>query len=199
MKRCVLRKPRWDFFDFFFLCTIFITALICRPADSIVSEDAGIEPRTVATTALTVRRSYHAARSHPKKFYFYVLLVQTWTKNPKVWNMIQINISDIEQIFANFSRNFSSVETLLHVLLRQARFYLRNDDRRNIWPQSRRNLAKPESVSLNISNWSRLKMSEHPQHQTGFINLFSEIMIPTYGMGPQQGSPNGVYKGTGKL
>jgi hypothetical protein len=28
-------------------------------------EDAGIEPRTVATTALTVRRSYHSARSHP--------------------------------------------------------------------------------------------------------------------------------------
>ncbi len=29
-----------------------------------MSEDAGIEPRTVATTALTVRRSNHSARSH---------------------------------------------------------------------------------------------------------------------------------------
>jgi hypothetical protein len=30
---------------------------ICRPSDSTVSEDAGIEPRTVATLALAVRRS----------------------------------------------------------------------------------------------------------------------------------------------
>jgi hypothetical protein len=30
-----------------------------------VSEDAGIEPRTVAITALAVRRSSHSARSHP--------------------------------------------------------------------------------------------------------------------------------------
>jgi hypothetical protein len=29
-----------------------------------VLEDAGIEPRTVATLALAVRRSYHSARSH---------------------------------------------------------------------------------------------------------------------------------------
>ncbi len=36
------------------------------PLDSIVSEDAGIEPRTVATTALVVRRSNHSARSHPQ-------------------------------------------------------------------------------------------------------------------------------------
>jgi hypothetical protein len=34
---------------------------ICRPSDSTVSEDAGIGPRTVATTALTVRRSNHSA------------------------------------------------------------------------------------------------------------------------------------------
>jgi hypothetical protein len=39
---------------------------ICRPSDSTVgSEDAGIGPRTVATTALAVRRSKHSARSHP--------------------------------------------------------------------------------------------------------------------------------------
>jgi hypothetical protein len=34
---------------------------LCRPSDSTVSEDAGIEPRTVATTALTVRRSNQSA------------------------------------------------------------------------------------------------------------------------------------------
>ncbi len=28
-------------------------------------EDAGIEPRTVATLALTARKSNHSARSHP--------------------------------------------------------------------------------------------------------------------------------------
>jgi hypothetical protein len=30
-----------------------------------VSEDAGIEPRTVATLALTARRSNYSDRSHP--------------------------------------------------------------------------------------------------------------------------------------
>jgi nestin len=38
-------------------------SFICRPSDSTVSEDAGIEPRTVATSALTARRS---AKSHPQ-------------------------------------------------------------------------------------------------------------------------------------
>jgi hypothetical protein len=36
---------------------------ICRPSDSTVSEDAGIEPGTVATLVLTARRSNHSARS----------------------------------------------------------------------------------------------------------------------------------------
>jgi len=39
---------------------------ICHPSDSTVSEDAGIEPRTVATTALAVIRSNHSARSYPQ-------------------------------------------------------------------------------------------------------------------------------------
>jgi hypothetical protein len=46
---------------------------ISRPSDSTVSEDAGIGPRTVATSALAVRRSiitrldiiHNSARSHP--------------------------------------------------------------------------------------------------------------------------------------
>jgi hypothetical protein len=37
---------------------------ICRPSDSTLSEDAGIEPKTVATSALAARRSNHPARSH---------------------------------------------------------------------------------------------------------------------------------------
>jgi hypothetical protein len=38
---------------------------MCCTTDSNVSEDAGIEPRTVATLALTARRSNHTARSQP--------------------------------------------------------------------------------------------------------------------------------------
>jgi hypothetical protein len=38
---------------------------ICRPSDSTVSEDAGIEPMSVATLALTARRSNHLATFHP--------------------------------------------------------------------------------------------------------------------------------------
>ncbi len=38
---------------------------ICRFSDFIVSEDAETEPRTVATLALTARRSNHSAKSHP--------------------------------------------------------------------------------------------------------------------------------------
>jgi hypothetical protein len=38
---------------------------ICRPSDSTVSEDAEIEPRTVATLELAVRRFNLSARSHP--------------------------------------------------------------------------------------------------------------------------------------
>jgi hypothetical protein len=39
---------------------------ICRPGDSTVLEDAGIEPRTVEVTlALAVRWSNHSARAHP--------------------------------------------------------------------------------------------------------------------------------------
>ncbi len=42
-------------------------SFVCRPSDSTVShsQDARIEPRTVATLALAARRSNHSARSHP--------------------------------------------------------------------------------------------------------------------------------------
>jgi hypothetical protein len=41
----------------------------CRPSDSFVSEDAGIEPRTVATVALAVRRSDLSAGSNSQLGY----------------------------------------------------------------------------------------------------------------------------------
>jgi hypothetical protein len=48
---------RGIFGDFFYY---FIQhCFICRPSESTVSQDAGIEPRTVATTALAVRRLEH--------------------------------------------------------------------------------------------------------------------------------------------
>jgi hypothetical protein len=56
---------------------------ICRPSDSTVSEDVGIEPRTVAT----VRRSSHSATSHLiyiYHFYQYRLFIcinTLWSKH----------------------------------------------------------------------------------------------------------------------
>jgi hypothetical protein len=47
------------FFWFFFLCYYIQHCFICRPSDFTVSEDAGMEPRTVATSTLAVRRSNH--------------------------------------------------------------------------------------------------------------------------------------------
>ncbi len=52
--------------DFCFLFSHFIQhCFICRPSDSTVPTDAGIEPRTVATCALAVRRSNLQAISQP--------------------------------------------------------------------------------------------------------------------------------------
>jgi hypothetical protein len=54
----------WGIFLFFFSYCI-QHCFICRPSDSTVPTDAGIEPRTAAIGALAVRRSNHLARSHP--------------------------------------------------------------------------------------------------------------------------------------
>jgi hypothetical protein len=55
------------FFGFFLFYVRYSTLLHLPPTDSPVSEGARIEPRTVATTTLAVRRSNHSARSHPEK------------------------------------------------------------------------------------------------------------------------------------
>jgi hypothetical protein len=52
------------FFVLFFY-VLYSTLFNSGPSDSTVSEDAGIEAKTVATTAMNVRRSNHSARSHP--------------------------------------------------------------------------------------------------------------------------------------
>ncbi len=48
MHKRIANYKQGDFFGFFFLCII-QHCFICRPSDSTVSEDAGIEPRTVAS------------------------------------------------------------------------------------------------------------------------------------------------------
>ncbi len=73
---------------------------VLNPLDSTVSGDAGIEPRTVATSALVVRRSKHSARSHPQPPYFPTFLLPTlaafctalrlyciwfWDEGPVLW------------------------------------------------------------------------------------------------------------------
>jgi hypothetical protein len=45
------RNIKGDFLDFFLFKYDTPHCFICRPSDSTVSEDAGIEPRTVETTA----------------------------------------------------------------------------------------------------------------------------------------------------
>ncbi len=56
---------------FSFIQCVLQHCFICRPSDSSVSEDAGIEPRTVATLPLTARRFNHSARSHPEGWYLW--------------------------------------------------------------------------------------------------------------------------------
>jgi hypothetical protein len=57
-----------EIFFGFFKRTFIPHCFICRPSNSTVSEDAGIESRTVAieTLVLAVRRSDHPATYHPQ-------------------------------------------------------------------------------------------------------------------------------------
>jgi hypothetical protein len=62
-----MRRINRDFLEFFFLCTLFNSASSLPPLRfHAVSEEAGIEPRTVSTLALTARCFTHSARSHPQ-------------------------------------------------------------------------------------------------------------------------------------
>jgi hypothetical protein len=58
------RSKKRGFFSFLFMYVI-QHSFICRPSDSTVSGEAAIEPRAVATLALTARRTNHWARSYP--------------------------------------------------------------------------------------------------------------------------------------
>ncbi len=52
-----LRGSEYFYFYFIFLFVLHSTLLHLPPLDSTVPTDAGIEPRTVATSALAVRHS----------------------------------------------------------------------------------------------------------------------------------------------
>ncbi len=69
---------KWRFFGFFLFLSHIQHCFICRPSDSTVSEDAVIEPRTIVTTALVVRRSNYSARSHPQVWDFSSLRFSTF-------------------------------------------------------------------------------------------------------------------------
>ncbi len=66
-QEAVNRIDKVGFFSIFLFMYVIQHCVICCPSDSTVSEDAGIEPRTVATLALTARCSNHLAKSHPHR------------------------------------------------------------------------------------------------------------------------------------
>ncbi len=77
-----LKGDFWIFFLYFMQ-----HCFICRPSESTESEDAGIQPRTVATTALVVTRSNHSARSHSHSarshsYYFHSIPYRTLPDSP---------------------------------------------------------------------------------------------------------------------
>jgi hypothetical protein len=63
-KGCILL--RGICLDFVLFIYVIQHCFISHPSDSTVSEDAGIEPRTIAALALAARRSNHSVRSHPR-------------------------------------------------------------------------------------------------------------------------------------
>ncbi len=75
------------FLDFLFSMYFTRHGLICHPSDSTVSEDAGIEPRNVATLALAVRRSvtsrlvfiYFSSKFWYFHRYWEYLITSQWT------------------------------------------------------------------------------------------------------------------------
>ncbi len=71
--QAILRAHGRVVFGFFLFMYVIQYCFICRPSNSTMSENAGIEPRTVATTAVAVRRSNHSATSiHPHFSEFFV-------------------------------------------------------------------------------------------------------------------------------
>jgi hypothetical protein len=80
-----------DFLGFFMYCIQH--CFICRPSDSTVSEDAGIELRTVATTALIVRRSNTRLNIiHHHHYHHQISKSSSSLKNQRIIDVMSFNI-----------------------------------------------------------------------------------------------------------
>ncbi len=66
-----------------------------------MSEDAGIEPRTVATQAFAVRRSYHSARFHPQLARSHPQLSSVLYNETSYMCRIKLHVKEITEIRAN--------------------------------------------------------------------------------------------------
>jgi hypothetical protein len=63
-----MKMPTSELFGDFYFIKVIQHCFICRPSDSTVLEDAGIEPRIATTLALTARPSKHSARRSHTNF-----------------------------------------------------------------------------------------------------------------------------------
>ncbi len=95
---------------------------ICRPT---VSEDAGIEPRTVATTTLTVRRSNHFARSYPQQDILSFLIQNV---DPDLDPATQINADPCESGSTTLVSDPDSLNPDKIILLIRIRIHILNAD-----------------------------------------------------------------------
>jgi len=86
---------------FVFLCIFIQHCFICRLSNSTVSENAGIDARTVATLALAVRCSDNFARSHPLLLAGFLRAIATafpwgWSStNP--WGLLWVCSSTLDE------------------------------------------------------------------------------------------------------
>ncbi len=106
-----------DAFGLFFMYFI-QHCFFCRPSSSTVSEDAGIEPRIVATLALATGHSYHSARSMKwlqlRFFLQWVivaknkfLLLLLGSKCLKVCQKVLLWLMDIKHLSCLLTKSFS--------------------------------------------------------------------------------------------
>jgi hypothetical protein len=119
---------------------------ICRPSDSTVSDFSGIELKTVATLALTARRSNHSAKSYPHYtyilyFYLYIYIYKFGLENR--WTWTQNDAEYLLFIVQLFNLSFQASK----VVLRKQRFQFQ---RTELLFERRHNNEE----------WRRLKLSE---------------------------------------
>ncbi len=100
---------------------------ICRPSDSTVSEDAEIEPGTVATTALTVRRSNHSASlflnvAYRKRLVTRLYFWKQWFKRTVAWVVFLLTMHPVK--FKNCKNGNSKVCWLLANHLKMGQYFM---------------------------------------------------------------------------